>query len=431
MPLGKIGDVYVDVRAKSDKLRSDLSNAQGQIRGAMSRISTAAGNFARRAGTVISGAALAGWQGAGAAIISLVGATGKKGLLIAGALGVLALAIGKFFTATIGRMDEAKQLSEWATLISAPFDELAKLDAVAKTIRVDTEEIVDAIRTMQERLYEADEDSEEALRWIMTLGLNLEDLKKMSPTDQMWALGEAIMALDDPLERAAALSFYFGDEGAKAFVKLWEGSGRSKEGFEKLAEQAVASNSVISESTAIAAQQVDAEWTKLKQSLKAPFTGFTDWIIPHLAKFLKWTNEVFLHFLAIGWTNFINIVKNAWNGGLTDMWNKVVGWYDNVMGKINAVKNAAEAVLNFVGALGIPFQAVGQGLGIPSFNPLTNLGELNENMWQGLRTAGQPQTTTVNNHYGDNWGVDDTDDRINEAVRAGDRSGLPRARGNN
>ena len=32
------------------------------------------------------------------------------------------------------------------------------------------------------------------------------------------------------------------------------------------------------------------------------------------------------------------------------MWNKVVGWYDNCDGKdVNAVKNAADAVLNFVG----------------------------------------------------------------------------------
>ena len=130
-------------------------------------------------------------------------------------------AAGEFIAKEFEHVKEAfavgKELNELSARTGIAVGELVQLTEEFKKVGKTSEDIGPAINRMQRNLSEG-----KASEVVKRLGLNMKDLRSMTPIDQFHALGGAIGKMQNPMDRAAAAMKIFGRTGAELLPLFME-----------------------------------------------------------------------------------------------------------------------------------------------------------------------------------------------------------------
>ena len=212
--------------------------------------------------------------GRGVATMGLgAGVTAAKMALLAGAM-VAAGAAARGMSSAIdfgGQMDDLEARTGIASgqlmILSRAF-ELAGLNAA---------DVGPSIARLQKALSGVNEEGGPTNEMISRLGLELSDLRAMTPGAQFRAVGGAIAGLASPTERAAAAMAIFGRSGAE-LLSLFRDSGTFSEAAAQVGRQA----EILDRNAGVFANVSDKlESVGLKVSGFA--AGVAEWVAPTLA----------------------------------------------------------------------------------------------------------------------------------------------------
>jgi hypothetical protein len=229
------GRVNVSITASTGGLAAGLASAGKQLAGFQQAASDSTGTFsalnqvADDSGVIftdVSGlfgtfaSALIGMsKSAGIAALGVrVLTTAIRALLLP--LGVIAAVVAPFraIADAAGRLDDAGKSAERLGLSVGTFQTLS---AVAEEVGVSVSSMSAMLTKMQLTMVAAANGTKSAVAAFSSLGLNLEELQGMSSAEQFNAISAAIMAIDNPAQRAAAAVAIFGRNAAAGmgFIK--------------------------------------------------------------------------------------------------------------------------------------------------------------------------------------------------------------------
>jgi len=120
--------------------------------------------------------------------------------------------VTQFASQAAAAADAIGKLSSMTGMAEEPlqvFTQLATYGGVSST------QFGDALQKMSRGMGEAANGTGTAKRAIESMGLSVNDLLKMSPSQQFMALGTAIQGIEDPAKRSAAAADIFGRSGTK------------------------------------------------------------------------------------------------------------------------------------------------------------------------------------------------------------------------
>jgi len=222
------GRVNVSITASTGGLAAGLASAGKQLAGFRQAASDSTGTFAAlndsasESGIFFTdlsglfgslGATLLGMgKSAGAAAIGVrvLGAAFKTLLL---PLGIIAAVVAPFkaIADAASNLDDAGKSAERLGLSVGMFQTLS---AVADEVGVSVSSMSSMLTKMQLTMAAAANGTKSALAAFSSLGLNLAELQGMSASEQFSAISAAIMAIEDPAQRAAAAVAIFGRNAA-------------------------------------------------------------------------------------------------------------------------------------------------------------------------------------------------------------------------
>jgi len=158
-----------------------------------------------------------------------------KGKLL-GVAGVLGLGLG--FTKLVGEaLEFADSVQKAADQTGMAAEELQFLRYAADQTGSSVDGITSLVGKMQTQLVEAAKGNKEISQAVAELGLDLEELRSLSPDQQFSAIAEAIAQVADPGERAAYAVELFGKSGKEALPLIQtfaEGQEEISANFERM-----------------------------------------------------------------------------------------------------------------------------------------------------------------------------------------------------
>ena len=111
-------------------------------------------------------------------------------------------------------LENTDALNDFANRVNALPGDLALLQTAFQNAGSSAEALEPAINRLNNELGKASNGSAEAQQKFANLGLNFEQLKTQSPTEQLLAVGNAIKELPTPADQTAAAMAFFGRSGA-------------------------------------------------------------------------------------------------------------------------------------------------------------------------------------------------------------------------
>jgi hypothetical protein len=222
------------------------------------------------------------------ATLSLNDAKFKKGLKSAnaslGAFGTNALKVGGVASAAIvagmtagvkSTMSLGGQLSDLSAQTGVAVSDLMVLQQAYANNGKSADSAAKDINKMQKELVKAAKDPGGANNPFAEIGLSAEELMKMNPSEQFFAIGEAIKQIQDPAKQAAASMAIFGKSGGQ-LLTVFKGSslaevnrqlGKMPQVMEKFADRLDAADDALG---------------RLPIKSKQFFTGFTAGVIDEI-----------------------------------------------------------------------------------------------------------------------------------------------------
>lgn len=155
------------------------------------------------------------------------------GAAIAG-VGVTAAAIGVGIKKAF---DMGGELSDLSARTGAAIGDLMVLRQAFDNAGIGAEAVGPSINKMQKALAGLNEDGEPTNKVFAQLGLNMEELKGLSATEQFDAIGKAIGGLEDPAQRSMAAMGLFGKSGGQ-MLALFTDSGALGDAAKDIGNQA-------------------------------------------------------------------------------------------------------------------------------------------------------------------------------------------------
>lgn len=135
----------------------------------------------------------------------------KAGLAAGGALAGVGVALTAMGIKQLRAIDETSKLSRALGVNIGKFQALAM---VADEAGISQDQLGSAIKKSQRSIVEASRGLETYARTFRTLGLNVDDLLKLSPDEQFESIVNALSQIESPTIRAATAMEVFGRQGA-------------------------------------------------------------------------------------------------------------------------------------------------------------------------------------------------------------------------
>jgi hypothetical protein len=167
-------------------------------------------------------------------------------------------------------LNEGGRLNDVSANTGIAIKDLMALEQEFKNSGKSAEDVPAAIGKMQKALAEGT-----AGATIAKLGLDLDKLRKMTPTDQFHALGAAINDVKDPAERSAAAMALFGKSGASLLSTF------ASKGFGEAAEQVGSQADILNQDAALF-DSVSDKLALVGVKVQGFFVGVADRVAPVL-----------------------------------------------------------------------------------------------------------------------------------------------------
>lgn len=200
-------------------------------------------------------------------------ATAASGAALFGLGGLGVAAISKTFSTFL---DKASGLQKLANKLGISTEKLSSFAYAAETTSVGIEDLAGYFTKLGERISDAQSGSEEAAEAFRTLGLNVDQLSKMDPVDQMLAVADAMQTIGDENERLRTLSAVGGDR----FQWLSDLMRKGPSGIRSLMDEAKQVGSVLKDDVAGNASRASDAISRGKTAISNAFLAIGAAILP-------------------------------------------------------------------------------------------------------------------------------------------------------
>jgi len=182
-------------------------------------------------------------------------------------------AIGNFKDA----FDFAGEMKDMSDRTGIAVEDLATLERAFKNAGLSSDDVQKAVNKMQRSIEDAGEGGEKTGKAFEKLGLNFDDIKTKSPTEQLEIIGQKINELKTPAERTATAVDIFGKSGADMLTVFKDG----KNGIEE-ARKEIGSFGRILDENAPAMDLIGDKFDAIKNKGKEFATGLVSELLPAL-----------------------------------------------------------------------------------------------------------------------------------------------------
>jgi len=215
-----------------------------------------------------------------------MGATFRKvgiGMIAVGAaIGAGIFAMAKKFA------NAGDEVAKMAKRTGFAVETLSELRHVASITGTDLSSIEKATKRMSKSIIDADRGLETYARSFRELGLNIAELRTMSPEEQFWAISMAMAELEDVTMKAALAQEIFGKAGTDLLPMLAEGQA----GIQALRDEAHELGVVFDEESAKAAEDFNDALQRLQTSVQGAGAAFIEDMMPTLTDFANKAVEI-------------------------------------------------------------------------------------------------------------------------------------------
>jgi len=236
---------------------------------------------------------------------------GLKGIAIIGA-GVAAIG-GLAAHGIHAALGAGADLDRLSARTGAPKKDLLILSQAFKDVGLSSDQVGPAVNRLQKALTGVNAEGQPTNKMFQRLGLDMEALKQLTPTQQFQKVGAAIANLKDPAERAGAAMAIFGKSGGE-LNQLFSNPEAINNAQKVLGGQAdiLAKNSARFE-------KVHTGLSNIGIKVRGFFVGVAEALLPKLEALVDWLNQLDLSkigeklggYLSSG----INILVNAFKTG--------------------------------------------------------------------------------------------------------------------
>ena len=120
--------------------------------------------------------------------------------------------------------DAGEQIANMSAQTGVSALALSGMKVTADEMGLSVETVTGSIKKMQVGLQAMKGDTAKANDALKPLGLSMKDIKDLKPEEQMFKIGNAIAAIQDPAERTAAAVKFFGKSGTEMIPFFQEGN---------------------------------------------------------------------------------------------------------------------------------------------------------------------------------------------------------------
>lgn len=236
---------------------------------------------------------------------------GLRGMigLAAGAAGVTGVIAGLRSGLKMG-----SELSDLKDRTGASVKELVLLRQAFDDTGVGAQSVPIALQYMQKALSGVSEEGRPTSKMFQRLGLDMEALKKMSPTDQLTEIGKAIAGLEDEALKTDAAMTIFGRSGAalKQFFADPRAIEKARDGIGSLAE--------VLERDAALLDNLDDAFGRLRTQTRGMFVGLASQLAPALNSVVESLKGIDLTHVGVKIGRFVSMIGQAFaEGNLSDL----------------------------------------------------------------------------------------------------------------
>lgn len=185
-----------------------------------------------------------------------------------------------------GAIDFAGQLTDLSARTGESVGQLAILRQAFDDTGVGADKAAELLNFMQRNLNEVDKYGNTANKGLKTLHVSLKDLVGMSGVDQLNAIGQKIMNIEDPAKRTAVAMEVFGRSGAQALQYF------SDTGAFDSAKQSLGSLPGLLDKNAASFDQIGDYMGRLKGKWTGLFTGIMTGVAPQLEAVMEKVDAV-------------------------------------------------------------------------------------------------------------------------------------------
>jgi hypothetical protein len=188
---------------------------------------------------------------------SVLSAMGPAGMVAAAGIGAATVAVGAVTAAVVSAAkaaaDYADNLAALETKTGLSTDALQQMEIAAKLGNSSIESLAAATNKMQKGIVDGNEN-------FKKLGLNLADLRRMTPEEQLKATAKAIEGIRDPAQKTAAAMAIFGKSGTDVIGSLKSLADGSAEMAGALDQNAIRASAAMADQLDLMGVAMDRAW---------------------------------------------------------------------------------------------------------------------------------------------------------------------------
>lgn len=199
-------------------------------------------------------------------------------------IGMLAMGTaiaGGIFALAKSYADAGDEIAKMSKRTGFAVETLSELRHVAEITGTELGSIEKATKRMSRAIIDAERGLETYARVFRDLGLEIEDLRRMNPEEQFWAISNAIADLEDQTLKAALAQEVFGRAGTDLLPMLEEGA----EGIAALRQEAHDLGVVFDEESAKEAEEFKDALARLQTSMQGVGKELIQAFLPTLTDF--------------------------------------------------------------------------------------------------------------------------------------------------
>ena len=204
----------------------------------------------------------------------------KIGAIMAAVAAGVTLAFGKMLKDWAAAGDEVAKMAKrtgWST------EALSEMRHAAELSGTNIMSLEKAVKRMSSTIEDAKDGLETYTRSFDKLGISIDDIVRMNPEEQFWAIANALAELEDPTMRAALAQDFFGRAGTDMLPMLAAGA----KGIAEMRQQAHELGLVFDKEAAVSAENLTDAWTNMTGAIEGVKFALVEELAPTITALIN------------------------------------------------------------------------------------------------------------------------------------------------
>jgi hypothetical protein len=277
---------------------------------------------------------------------------------VAVAVGAAALSFGAFGVKAVKDLGNlGEELSNLSKRTSISVESLSILKAASDGAGIPLESLTGTVKKMQLNLADWEDPLSKSSGLMDMLGLSFDDLRTASPEQQLFAIGNELAKIEDPIKRNTIAVGLLGKSGDE-LMPLFDATKTGKESMDDMRRAAERTGQVMDESLLAKALKADEAFDLFDATMKGITLEVGSAFAPMIANLAEWfdkNHEAVSTFIQTGLQvlgeTFTWIHQNVWPP-IEEMLTKLWEWWgknkDTVLTFVNLGLNVLKEALQFL-----------------------------------------------------------------------------------